>query len=427
MRMLQRLAVAIIAGGAGVAGAGVTPAEAAPVLTIAPLTFNVIGLDSNDVTAGPNTFPVGARVCNTGSDAATDVAVTLAWASANPYIDLDGAPTRTFASLAPGACTDVQWQAIVQRAAAAYDSTRRFHITASALGFTGVRTPTPRELYVEHLISQNRNRVLSITGPAEMTVGDTATLVLDASTAPGGYEQLETFLDLPASIFEFVSIDVDYSAPAGATNAQVYADACGWDHDPTSATYRTCVGPENYTGGKAGGDMQLRYTIRAVGAGTAALSGVIYDQSGSSYHYNADYGREPNLFTITVVPAPAPAPTSPAPAGPAPPVTTAPATPAAVPGSSPAAPPPGEMLSSTGQPSRRLALLGLSMVSAGAGLVLMVGRPTRRSRRQAPSPLALAAADFRVAVGRHRGDPAAQTARRLLAAVEAVGAALGQD
>jgi hypothetical protein len=154
---------------------------------------------------------------------------------------------------------------------------------------------------------------------------------------------------------------------------------------------------------------------------------VIYDQSGSSYHYNADYGREPNLFTITVVPAPAPAPTSPAPAGPAPPVTTAPATPAAVPGSSPAAPPPGEMLSSTGQPSRRLALLGLSMVSAGAGLVLMVGRPTRRSRRQAPSPLALAAADLRVAVGRHRGDPAAQTARRLLAAVEAVGAALGQD
>src|SRR5436190_9304555 len=42
------------------------PAMAAPSLTIAPITWGVIGLDSNDVTVGPNLFPVGARVCNTG-------------------------------------------------------------------------------------------------------------------------------------------------------------------------------------------------------------------------------------------------------------------------------------------------------------------------------------------------------------------------
>ncbi|KAF0109496.1 MAG: hypothetical protein FD147_2230 [Chloroflexi bacterium] len=35
---------------------------AAPSLTITPLTWNVIGLDSNNVNVGPNTFPVGARV-----------------------------------------------------------------------------------------------------------------------------------------------------------------------------------------------------------------------------------------------------------------------------------------------------------------------------------------------------------------------------
>ena len=29
-------------------------------------TWNVIGLDSNNVNVGPNRFPVGARVCNTG-------------------------------------------------------------------------------------------------------------------------------------------------------------------------------------------------------------------------------------------------------------------------------------------------------------------------------------------------------------------------
>jgi hypothetical protein len=39
-------------------------ASAAAVLTISPLTWNVIGLDSNNVNVGPNNFPVGARVCN---------------------------------------------------------------------------------------------------------------------------------------------------------------------------------------------------------------------------------------------------------------------------------------------------------------------------------------------------------------------------
>lgn len=41
-------------------------ASAAPILTITPLTWNIIGLDSNNVNVGPNRFPVGARVCNAG-------------------------------------------------------------------------------------------------------------------------------------------------------------------------------------------------------------------------------------------------------------------------------------------------------------------------------------------------------------------------
>ena len=36
--------------------------RAAALLDIEPLTWNVIGLDSNDETVGPNRFPVGARV-----------------------------------------------------------------------------------------------------------------------------------------------------------------------------------------------------------------------------------------------------------------------------------------------------------------------------------------------------------------------------
>jgi len=42
-----------------------TTASAAAVLTITPLTWNIIGLDSNNVNVGPNNFPVGARVVAT--------------------------------------------------------------------------------------------------------------------------------------------------------------------------------------------------------------------------------------------------------------------------------------------------------------------------------------------------------------------------
>jgi uncharacterized repeat protein (TIGR01451 family) len=82
-----------------------------------------------------------------------------------------------------------------------------------------------------------------------------------------------------------LSISTTYSAPAGATNNKVYADACGWDNNPLSPTYRSCIGPVNYSGGKAGGTITTVYTVKIIGSGTATLNSMIYDFSGSSYHY----------------------------------------------------------------------------------------------------------------------------------------------
>src|SRR4051794_21554887 len=65
-----------------------SPAIAAANLTITPITWGVMGLDSNDVTTGPNEFPVGARVCNTGTTAASNVVANLVWDTANANIDL---------------------------------------------------------------------------------------------------------------------------------------------------------------------------------------------------------------------------------------------------------------------------------------------------------------------------------------------------
>ena len=271
-------------------------------LTITPTTWNVIGLDSNNVNSGPNTFETGARVCNTGGAAVTNVTTNLIWDTSNAFINLSGPSTLTVASLGAGACTDFYYSVIVTRSSSAYNTTRRFHITTTGDSVGSVSTPTPREVYVEKLISQNRNSVNSITGPTTVYVGQTYNYTVNASTATQGYEQLEAFLNLSNIIFQVQSIATTYTAPAGATNDKFYADACGWDNDPSSGTYRSCVGPANYSGGKAGGTIVTTYTVKVLSTGSTTATTLITDFSGSSYHYNSDYGIQ--VLSITSLPPP---------------------------------------------------------------------------------------------------------------------------
>src|SRR6266540_4021305 len=276
----------------------VTSAIAAPSLTIAPITWDVVGLDSNNVTTGPDTFMVGARVCNTGSTAATNVVSNFVWDSTSTYINLNGASTLSVASLAAGACTDFYYNVVITRNSAAYNKTSSYHITAVADTLATISTPTPRQLYVEKLVSQNRNTVASVSGPTSVVVGQTYQYVVNSSTATGGYEQLEAFLNFPNVMFQLISVASTYTAPTGGTNDKVYADACTWDNLPTSPTYRSCRGT-----GKAGGTIVTTCTVKILSPGTATLTKLIYDFSGSSYHYNDDFGTGVNSKTVTSVAA----------------------------------------------------------------------------------------------------------------------------
>jgi hypothetical protein len=56
-------------------------AQAAVSLSITPITWNVVGLDFNNVSVGPNNFPVGARVCNTGTTPATNLVASFRFSS----------------------------------------------------------------------------------------------------------------------------------------------------------------------------------------------------------------------------------------------------------------------------------------------------------------------------------------------------------
>src|SRR5437870_3678265 len=135
--------------------------QTAVTLTVTPVTWNIIGLDSNKPTTGPKFFPVGARVCT--SVATTNVTVTLVWDSANANIDLRPGSLNpiTMASIGAGSCADAYFEVEVTQVAAAYDTTRRYHITATD-GSGPASTPTPRELYVEHLVSQTRNGITDV-------------------------------------------------------------------------------------------------------------------------------------------------------------------------------------------------------------------------------------------------------------------------
>jgi uncharacterized repeat protein (TIGR01451 family) len=292
------------------------PAMAVTTLSIAPapVSWNIIGLDSNSPATGPHLFPVGTRVCS--SVATTNVSVNFVFdPPANALINLRAGSlsTITIPSIGASQCKDAYFEVDVTQTAAAFDTTRHYHITAT--DFSGsVTTPTPRELYVEHLISQNRNSINDVKfgplgcgvantctsvapgGAMNLVVGNSYDIQLLGGTATQGYNQFEAFIAFPNTIFQIQGVATTYSAdnspyvpgPAPAVNDKLYADACLWENDPNSPAYRSCAGGDFKAGGN---NVITTYSIKIVsGGGTSQpLNTLLYDFSGSSFHYNADF------------------------------------------------------------------------------------------------------------------------------------------
>jgi hypothetical protein len=292
-------------------------ASAVANMTVTPITWNVVGLDSNDVNAGPNNFPVGARVCNTSTagETLTNVTADFVWDNANAFINLRAGSQDpiTIASLATGACADFYFEVTITRNSAAYDQSRdyRINVTSTQTGATIFSTPTPREIFVERLVSQNRNSVTDVKldgvsiaagGTLNLLVGNTYTIQLVGATATQGYEQIESFINFPNTIFQVNSVTATYSANAGTdpnAASKLYADGCGWVNDPNDVTtpaYRECTGT-----GKYGGGITITYNVTIIGGGgtNQTLNTLIYDFSGSSYHYNSDFSASSRIAAIS--------------------------------------------------------------------------------------------------------------------------------
>jgi LPXTG-motif cell wall-anchored protein len=311
-RLCALIALLLAFVGVGV-GAGGT-ATAAAGLTITPIEWNVVGLDSNNPADGPHSFSNGVSVCNTGSTDVPDLVTTWLWDSGSSAISLLGAASKPAVRLAAGTCRSVWYAVDVVPSASSFDQTRRFHVVASGTGVSTVSTPVPREIYVEHLVSQNRNSITAVSGATAVVVGQSYTYTVTGNTATNGYGQLVASPFFDPSIFEVLGVTETYSV--GGPSSAFYSDACGWDPDPTSATYRSCVTPA----ANVGGTFTAIVTVKVVGTGTTTMRSVVYDYSGSSYHYNSDFGLPATALIVTatlppptVMPAPAPPTTATAP------------------------------------------------------------------------------------------------------------------
>ncbi len=291
-------------------------------ITVTPSTWNMIGLDSNSPAFGPYRFPVGAKVC--GGTAGDVIPVNFTWDRTNPYVDLRSGSAGTLGNpmevtLGSNGCADAFFEVEIDRNSAAFTDfatnlPARYHITAG-----GVSTPTPREIVVERLVSQSRNAITNMEfgtslasmasvpngGSMNLIVGNTYYIRMTGYTATQGYQQLESFVSFPNTIFQILSVDTTYSADTSpivsSPNDQLYADACGWDNDPNSPSYMSC-----WVDGKAGGAITVTYQVEilSVGSGRESLNTLIHDFSGSSFHYNADFStstRFANLIDPTSI------------------------------------------------------------------------------------------------------------------------------
>lgn len=309
--------------------------NATPRLEIKPISWDTIGLDSNkpDVE-GPNVFNIGARVCNLGTSAATDVTAKInlgANSTSNTYISVLGLDTlsikylpaggagSTFHNIGhtgtiPSYCTDFYFNVEILRTTNAHKTYRLYYIEATGKDLNGtsratIATLQPRRLYIEELIEQNRNTVDKFTGEPKVQNGDIIDYTLTGSTAPGGYEQLVFATNFPNTIFQVIKVSTTYTTPTGTTNNSIYGNACGWDPDPNSSYYLTCDNPlilDDYTGGKVGSNFTTKYKVKILStqSQTIGVSSLVYDKSGSSYHYNTTYKIPPlSDININVTPA----------------------------------------------------------------------------------------------------------------------------
>lgn len=278
--------------------------RAAPNLTIAENTWNVIGLDAADANDGVNIFPVGARVCNTGDTPATNLRSRFDWDSGDSthpiQLTNQTANVLSIPNLAAGACADFYYHISVARAAASIGATRDYHINAMANGVAEISNPSST-LHVVGLNLQPDIEVGFIEGPTTVYVGQSYDFVVRRGSIPD-YGALEHSVYFPNSIFRILEISATYARPPGARNDSMYKDACGWDDESL-----TC--PITGTVGTVGGRLETTYTVEILAPATITLTHMVHGYNTATRMFEYRNGFNGNNLVIQAVDQETPTPT----------------------------------------------------------------------------------------------------------------------
>ncbi|MBK6586626.1 MAG: DUF11 domain-containing protein [Coprothermobacter sp.] len=189
------------------------------------------------------------------------------------YIDLapGETPIKNLGDILAGATVDVFYLIEIQRTSLAYGASRNYTVTAAGTN-TGTPDTITGTLYVEGLMSQNRNRIISITAsnntPAIGEKIDIIAITMTSATA-SRYDIVNLPLAYDPRILQPLNVTTTYGTN---TNNNIRLDS---------------PGKTNF--------VSVWY-FKVIGTGTTQLYGIITDQSGQSFHYNADYGTN---VTIT--------------------------------------------------------------------------------------------------------------------------------
>ncbi len=238
-------------------------------------SWDIIGLDRNDVNTGPNQYLIQIRVRNDALTTANNVTANLTFTTANPYINLapDETAVKYLGDIPPGATVDVFYLVEITRTPLAHLTSRNYTVTVGGTN-TGSADTINGTLYVERLNSQNRNDVVSISvSNPTPAIGDVIAVTVVSTTASATYD----LVNLPLTnynplILQPINVTITYG-PNTSNNIRI---------DSPGQTSFVSV-----------------WLFNVTGAGVTRLFGLITDRSGASYHYNSDYGE--NITIVAVV------------------------------------------------------------------------------------------------------------------------------
>ena len=246
----------------------------------------------------------GVRVCNTGNAAATSVVVSFE-ATSNSFFTIQGLTSYTYATLPFGTnmpnggsakitanCKNVYFAVSLLRSSTTWGQSLPYTVRVKSTGLTDVtKTST---LYVEQLVSQQRNSISTVTGPTTVYVGHTYVYFFSGKTATQGYDQISPQVYLTNVPFTITEVETTYEVPANTVQNTMWGDGCGWVYTPTLPG--TCT-----TSSKIGNGCTSTVTIYVRATGSGSFIPLIYDISGGSFHYNSDFATPAKSILITSV------------------------------------------------------------------------------------------------------------------------------